>query len=131
MKSIRKIYFLVILFSLLQTTITAQEIVNIVLVGKDGVTENIKKAKSFVLVKKYPGNVFERLDYQMGAPLVKLRTYNDSNLTNLEGAYLEYHPNGSLHIKGQYSQNLKSTEWYQYDDTGKHIFTEVYDEGIL
>lgn len=67
----------------------------------------------------------------MSGPLIKIWTNNDSNLTNPQGAYLEYHTHGSLHIKGRYSQNLKSTEWYQYKDNGKHIFTEVYENGVL
>ena len=116
---------------MMQSFVSAQEIVNIVLVGNEGVTQNVKDAHSFIVVKKYAGSIFQRLDYKLGGPLVKLRTYNDSNLTSLQGAYLEYHANGGIRFKGQYDQNLKTTEWYQFDDTGKHVFTEVYDKGLL
>ncbi|MFM2327176.1 MAG: hypothetical protein RIR31_1378, partial [Bacteroidota bacterium] len=47
---------------LLTSNINAQKIVNLVLVDDNGVTENIKEAHSFIVVKKYPDN-FQRLDY--------------------------------------------------------------------
>jgi len=75
--------------------------------------------------------MFERLDYKTGAPLQLLRTYRDSNLADQYGAYLAYHPNGLLHIKGQYNGNQKAEEWYYYNDTSKHILTETYKEGLL
>jgi hypothetical protein len=108
------------------TSISAQEIVNIVLVGDEGVTEDIKKAHSFIAIKKYSANLFERLDYKLGAPLVKLRSYGDSNLTILNGPYLEYYPSGELNIKGQYENSLKEGDWYFYDDSGKSMLTEKY-----
>jgi len=126
-----KRYLLILLTFLFQFTLTAQKIVNIVLVGDDGITEDIKKATSFIAIKYYSDSVYERLDYKMGAPLVKLRTYSDVNLTLLQGSYLEYHPTGELHIKGQYNNNLKETEWYYYDDKGKATLTETYKAGEL
>ncbi len=126
-----KRYFLILLTILFQFTLTAQEIVNIVLVGDDGITEDIKKATSFIAVKKYSDSVYERLDYKMGAPLVKLRTYSDANLTILQGSYLEYYPSGGLHILGKYINNIKEKEWYYYDDTGKATLTEIYKAGEL
>ncbi len=122
---------LIVAYCFFQFTVPAQEIVNVVFVGKEGITENIKEAKSIVLVKNYPGSTFERLDYNMGGPLMMLRTYNDSNLSQLHGTYLEYHPNGTLHLLGKYKHNLKEGHWYYYDDTSKHIFTKIYNEGVL
>ena len=127
----RNFLLLLMILYFLPVALPAQQIVNLVLVGKDGVTDNIKKATSFILVKKYPGNVFERLDYNKGKPLTKLRTYNDSLLQSQEGAYLEYFPSGSLSVKGFFSKNLKEKDWYFYNDTGKHILTETYREGNL
>ena len=44
----------------------AQKLVDIVLVGKDGITDDVKKATSFIAIKAYPGGVFERIDYKLG-----------------------------------------------------------------
>ncbi len=126
-----KMLALAFVATIFQIVVHAQEIVNIVLVGNDGITQNIKEAQSFILVKKYPGSVFERLDYHLGEPLELLRSYNDSNLNELQGAYLEYHPNGLLRVRGQYRKNQKVDDWYYYNDTSKHILTETYKEDIL
>ncbi len=106
-----------------------QEIINVVLVGKKGITENIKEAQSFIIVKRYPEG-FRRLDYNIRAPLQKVRNYSDSNLTVLEGAYYEY-ANGALSLSGYYINNLKEKDWYHYNDTGKVILEEKYEKGIL
>jgi TonB family protein len=127
---IRTFLSLLILCSAI-TKISAQEIVNIVLVGNEGITDNIKKAHSFIAIKKYSANLFERLDYKLGAPLVKLRSYGDSNLTILNGPYLEYYPSGGLNIKGQYENSLQEGDWYYYNDTGKSMLTEKYLKGKL
>jgi TonB family protein len=108
----------------------AQEIVTLVLVGEKGITENIKDANSFILVKKYP-NSFQRLDYKLYAPLQKLRTYSDSTLLNLQGNYYEYAANGTLYKSGYYTDNEKDKDWYDYNDTGKVILEEKYEKGIL
>jgi hypothetical protein len=110
--------------------IFAQEIVNIVLVGKNGVTEKLEEATAFILVKKYPGN-YQRIDYKMHAPVQKVRTYNDSTLSILDGAYYEYASNGSIFKSGYYSMNEKSNDWYYYNDTGKVILKEQYEHDVL
>ena len=119
------------LLCVLVTNISAQEIVNIILVGDEGITEDIKKAHSFIAIKKYSENLFERLDYKLGAPLVKLRSYGDSNLTILNGPYLEYYPSGELNIKGQYENTFREGDWYYYNDSGKSLQTEKYTKGKL
>ena len=68
----------------------AQKIVNAVMVGKTGITENPKEAEAFIIIKKF-NNHFQRLDYKMHAPLVAEKNFNDSNLTILDGRYCEYH----------------------------------------
>lgn len=108
----------------------SQEIVDLVLVGDNGITEDIKKAHSFVLVKKYP-DCFQRLDYKLNAPLQKLRSYSDSTLTVLQGNYYEYDANGAITIKGHYQNNLKDDYWYYYNDTAKVIREEKYLAGVL
>ncbi|MEO6719901.1 MAG: energy transducer TonB [Ferruginibacter sp.] len=128
---IRSSFLLMIMLFVLQAGLHAQEIVNVVLVGQEGVTEDIKKATSFIVVKQYPANIYERLDYNMGKPLIKLRTYSDSLLKSQEGAQLEYYPSGSLQVKGNFSKNLKEDDWLYFNDTGKHILTETYKAGEL
>lgn len=126
MKTVTLIIFLV----LLQFNVSAQEIVNMVLVGKNGITTKIKETQSFVVVKKYPDG-FKRLDYPMHAPLKKLRSYSDSSLTVLQGAYYEYAADGAIAISGYYENNLKHKDWFTYNDTGKVILIEKYTNGIL
>jgi periplasmic protein TonB len=109
---------------------TAQKIVNLVLVGANGVTENIKEASSFIIVKKYPDG-FQRLDYKVSAPLVKVRNYTDSTLKILLGNYYEYATDGAIAVWGYYENNAKEKDWYYYNDTGKVILEEKYKNGVL
>ncbi len=108
----------------------SQEIVNVVLVGDEGITEDIKKANAFIVVKKYP-NSFQRLDYKFNQPLQKLRTYSDSTLTVLQGPSYEYAFMGWLLLSGNYKDNTKDGDWDTFNDTGKVILTEKYDMGVL
>lgn len=119
---------LAILFVTLHSS--AQQIVNLVLVGDNGITENIKEANAFIVIKKYP-NSFQRLDYKMDAPLVKLRNYKDSTLKILQGDYYEYAPSGAITISGYYENNAQEKDWYYYNDTGKVILEEKYEKGVL
>ena len=125
-----KKFSLLSLFLYLIVNGMAQQISNVVFVGNNGVTENIKEAHSFIVVKKYPDS-YKRLDYKFNAPLVKERNYTDSSLSVLEGKYYEYAVDGSISKSGQYHNNLKEDEWYFYNDTGKVILEEQYDKGIL
>jgi hypothetical protein len=54
----------------------SQDIVNMILVGKSGITEDIKEATSFIVIKEFP-NYFQRLDYKIGLPMERMRTYSD------------------------------------------------------
>ncbi len=108
----------------------AQEIVNLVLVGNSGITEDVTKAHSFIVVKQYPG-FFQRLDYVIGAPLQKLKTYSDSSLSILHGDYYEYDAKGNMKVRGNYENNARENEWYFYNDTGKIIRYETYMKDVL
>jgi protein TonB len=110
--------------------IFAQEIVNLVLVGKNGVTEKLEEATNFILVKKYPGK-YQRIDYKMHAPVQKVRTYSDSTLSVLDGDYYEYASNGAISKSGHYTMNEKTNDWYYYNDTGKVILKEQYEHNVL
>ena len=125
----KKLSFLWFCFFII-SKLNAQQMVNLVLVGNNGVTEDIKEAHSFILVKKYP-NSFQRLDYKLAAPLQKVRNYTDSTLTVLQGGYCEYALSGALSIRGHYENNLRENEWYYYNDTGKVILEEKYEQGVL
>jgi periplasmic protein TonB len=121
---------LLLIGSLASVICLSQQIVNVVLVGDEGVTENIKKAHSFIVVKKYP-DCFKRLDYKKNAPLQKLRSFSDSTLTVLDGVYMEYGSTGYASISGYYSNNLKDRDWYTYNEKGKQLLLEKYDKGVL
>lgn len=118
------------LFYFTTAPLFAQQIVNLVLVGEKGITEDIKEANSFIVIKQYPDG-FQRLDYGLGAPLKKVRTYSDSNLTVLNGSCYEYSFNGALTLSGSYVNNQKEKKWYYYNDTGKVILEQHYEHGLL
>ena len=101
-----KKFSLLSLFLYLIVNGKAQQISNVVFVGNNGVTENIKEAHSFIVVKKYLDS-YVRLDYEFNAPLVKERNYTDSSLSVLEGKYYEYAVDGSIRKSGQYHNNLR------------------------
>jgi hypothetical protein len=106
-------------------TAFTQQIVNLVMVGDKDITENVTEAHSFIVVKKYP-DYFQRLDYKIGAPLERSKSYSDSTLTVLQGNYYEYDIDGRITQSGSYKDNLKVDDWYYYNDTGKVILEEKY-----
>ena len=63
-------FFIVFFYALLAVEASAQKIINLVFVGVYKVTENIKEAKFFIVVKDF-GNKLQRLDYKMSGPLIK------------------------------------------------------------
>ena len=118
------------IFMLFSFSAFSQDIVNMILVGKSGITEDIKEATSFIVIKEFP-NYFQRLDYNMGAPLERVRAYSDSNLSKLNGPYYEYSFAGTLSLSGTYVNNTKEKDWHYYNDTGKIILTMKYENGKL
>ena len=127
MKSILPLLCFCIFTNILQ----AQKIVNLVYVGANGVTENLKETINFIVVKQFPDSKFERLDYKLGGPLIKLQTYNDSDLLVLNGPYRTYSADGRMNLSGEYKDNLRDKHWYYYNDTFKVIKEEIYDHGVL
>lgn len=108
-----------ILLTCFYTHIYSQEISNIILINKDNeVVDNIKKAKAFIVVKRFDSS-FQRLDYGVHAPLQLLRTYKGSDMKILEGRYIRYRESGWIQEWGNYTDNLKEGDWYFYNDTGK------------
>jgi hypothetical protein len=124
-----KLLFTLLFIGLLNICFS-QEIVNLVMVSKNEVTENVKEADAFIIVKKI-GNYFQRLDYKMHAPLVKERNYTDSTLTILQGKYYEYDDNGILNLTGEYENNFKENTWNIYNDTGKVVLQKKYLHDLL
>lgn len=110
--------------------VSAQKIVNLVFVGDKGLTENIKEAKFFVVIKDFNGKL-QRLDYKMSGPLIKESNYLDSNLKVLDGPYHEYDQNGVLSMTGNYVNNQKQDEWRNYNDTGKVTLIKTYKNDEL
>lgn len=109
----------------------SQKVTNLILVGDNGITEDIKKAHSFIILKELADKRFERSDYKLYGPLKKLKTYKDTALTILEGNYFEYQPSGMIAVKGAYENNLKTGEWYHYNDTGGVFLIDKYQAGVL
>lgn len=122
---------IILLFALVAVyNLSAQQVTNLILVGPEGVTDDVKKAQNFIVVKSYPEH-YERMDYKMSGPLIKLRSYKDSVLKILDGRYFEYRPNGKILYSGHYSENKKHDRWFTYDDTGKVIISQRFENDIL
>jgi TonB family protein len=105
---------------------TAQQIVRAVMADEKGITQNQKKAKYLIIVKKYENAVYERLDYNFSGSMISRKTYIDSNLSVLNGRCATYHASGYLFSDGQYSENKKDGNWMQYDDTSHAILKYTY-----
>lgn len=109
----------------------AQRITKIVLLGEKGIVQDIKLARSFIVMKKYPDGSYQRLNYKKRGPLESLQTYGDSSLSFFEGNYYKYNENGNLSCKGYYNQNKKDSLWSYYNDTFKIVKQEIYRSGEL
>ena len=79
-------FLIVFFYTLFSLQASAQKIVNLVFVGDKEVTENIKEAKFFIVVKDFGGKL-QRLDYKMSGPIIKESNYLDSNMQILDGPY--------------------------------------------
>jgi TonB family protein len=108
-----------------------QKVTKIVLLGENGIVQDTKLARSFIVMKKYPDGSYQRLNYKKRGPLQSLQTYGDSTLSFYEGKYLAYHANGNLNCMGYYLKNKKDKTWYYYNDTFKVIKKEIYEAGEL
>lgn len=123
-------FLIVFFYTLFSLKASAQKIVNLVFVGDKGVTENIKEAKFFIVVKDFGGKL-QRLDYKMSGPIIKESNYLDSNMQILDGPYYEYALDGSLAVAGTYINDLKEYDWMSYNDTGKVILIKTYLNNAL
>ena len=122
---------IILLFALIVVNnLSAQQVTNLILVGPEGVTDDVKKAQNFIVIKTYPEH-YVRMDYKMSGPLIKLRSYKDSVLKILDGRYFEYRPNGKILYSGCYNENKKHDRWFTYDDTGKVIISQRFENDIL
>ena len=124
------ITILLYLFLSIIAKVNAQAIINLVMVGKDGITEDVKQAISYIIIKLNADNSFEKLEYNMRAPLVRSMTYKDTALEVLDGPYYQY-DEGNLNFSGKYKNNRKEGSWYYYNDTGKIVLEQVYVDNRL
>ena len=122
------IFFYLLIYSLPSF---AQSLINVVFVDDNGITDNVKKAKYFIAIKSFGDSVFERLEYNLTGPRRRSIKYNSSNMQVRQGEYLEYGENGYIHLKGQYTNNKKTGDWYIYNDTMKAILKTIYENDIL
>lgn len=104
----------------------AQKIIGAAMADDKGITNNEKKAKYLIVLKKYSDTAYERLDYNFSGPMQIRAFYFDSSLSVLNGKYAKYSPEGYLAVNGQYSKNMKTGDWFMYDDTSHAIKKYVY-----
>lgn len=93
-----KKYFLVLLLPASQFAI-AQNIVNAVMVGDKGITDNAKTAKYLIVVKAWGDTAFERLEYNFTGPMKRRLTYKDPFLKILNGNFTNFSPAGLLQVR--------------------------------
>ena len=82
--------YLIILLLIFSQSVISQQIVNAVMVGNKGITENQREAKYLIIVKKYNDSAFERLEYNFAGPIKRRLTYKDPDLKILNGTYADY-----------------------------------------
>ncbi len=125
-----KKYFL-ILFIALSHIAYSQKIINAVLVGDKGITDDPKKAKFLIVVKSYADTAFERLEYNFAGPMKRRLTYKDPLLKTLHGDYAAFFPSGTISNQGNYLDNKKNGKWYIYNDTAKVVAEYRYHLNTL
>lgn len=45
------------------------------------------------------------------------------------GRYVEWYPDGSVALEGEYREGLKDGKWTEYDQAGKRISEKWFDKG--
>ena len=123
--------FLLVVGLLITSAVCAQRVTKVVLLGEKGIVQDMKLARSFIVMKKFPDGSYQRLNYKKKGPLESLQTYGDSSLSFFEGNYFKYNSNGNISCKGYYRQNKKDSTWYYYNDTFKVTRKEIYRAGEL
>jgi TonB family protein len=119
--------FLLLPYIIFSYSLSAQKIVGAAMVdGKGKITQNEKKAKYLIVLKKYNDTTFEKLEYNFAGPLQRKITYSDSSLTILTGTYAEFSENGYIASDGKYINNKKEGSWYVYDDTAHTVLEYKY-----
>lgn len=120
------------IFLLLPVAVSSQIIAAVALDGKGKSTENQKKAKYLLVLKKSNDTTFEKLDYNFSGPIRTKITYNDSLLTVLHGIYANFSKKGYIAFEGNYFNNKKEGNWYVYDDSAHATFEyKYYQDSIL
>jgi protein TonB len=123
-------YICVSFFLLLMLQGKSQKIVNAVLVGNNGITENVDSAKYLVIIKKYSDSSFERIEYNFAGPRLRSVFYKDPELKVKNDTYMEYDGGGEISRQGKYANNVKTGEWFLYEK-GSAKFKQVYKNGQL
>lgn len=96
------------------------------MVGENGITENVKKAKFLIVVKSYADTAFERLEYNFTGPMKRRLTYKDHLLKILHGNFATYLPSGYIEREGNYVDNKKHGSWVLYRDSAKAYIEYKY-----
>jgi hypothetical protein len=76
------------------------------MVGENGITDNAKKAKYLVVVKKINDTIYKRLDYNFAGPVIRRASYKDSLLKILHSPYADYKATGYTDSGGKYQLSL-------------------------
>jgi len=90
--------------------------------------EGVEKDKATIVGKGFVENGQFKLDcYPIGNDNVLLTAhFTDSSLTQLQGTYISYHPNGDVATEGNYKANNKEGLWQNWDTVGRKTDSSHY-----
>lgn len=120
-----KMFFLLLSFLAASVNMQAQKLMKVVYVKDGAITKNTREADLLIAIRSVNGG-YERNDYTMNGPLLRVKTFKDIDQTILEGNYLEYDKKGNLQLAGYYTNNVKSGKWLHFNDSGKIINAENF-----
>jgi protein TonB len=113
--------WLILITICISASALSQKVIGAAMADDHGITDQIDKAKYLIVEKRVNDSAFERLDYHFAGSMIQRATYQDKNLSVLNGLYFEYGSGGYLATSGQYVNGKRDGLWYAYDDTAKII----------
>ena len=131
MGNLFKSAFQICLVLFLAQTIQAQKIITAVWVGNYGVTTNIDSARFLILIRYISDSSYQRVEYNMKGPMIKLISYKDPAMTIKQGPYYEYREDGWIRESGNYCNNLKDGNWIAYGDSANADMKNKFSNGEL
>lgn len=121
-------FFLILISSI---PAIAQKTINAVWVGPHGVTKKLDSAKYIILVRYVSDSNYQRVEYNMTGPMIRLVSFKDPAMTIRQGPYYEYREDGWIKQAGKYENNQKEGTWMDFGDSAKVTMKSEYSADHL